>query len=313
MKQARFEAEHAALWDGIGAILDGAGERAALPPLYRRLCQCLALAEQRGYSPTLVTWLQQRVAQCHGLLYGSAPERPATLAAWIRADLPRRVRAEWRLLLLALTALFGSAALVALLVWLDPQRAYLFMPPDQLAEFHKMYQPHTMQGGRGDQGDVMMFGHYIWNNVSIGFRTFAGGVFGGVPALASLLYNGIHMGVAACWLSMDAATRVPFWSFVITHSSVEFTGLVLSALAGIRLGLALIRPGRMTRRHALQATAQYVFPLVAGAALLTVLAAFIEGFWSAHAGIAPAVKFAVGGAGWIALLLYFALAGRGGN
>ena len=311
MKQAQFEAQYGPLWDEVAAIVDGNGERADLPQLYRRLCQSLALAEQRGYSPVLVAWLQQLAFRGHRLLYGSAPARPVTLLAWLRRDLPRGVRAEWRLLLLALAAFWGTALLVGLLVSQDPTRAYLFEHPGALEEMQRMYQPGTMRHGRGDQGDVAMFGMYIWNNVSIGFRTFAGGVFGGVPALASLVFNGIHGGAVAAWLSLDPTTRIPFWSFVITHASVEITGLLLSAMAGIRLGLALLRPGRLTRRHALMVTARRVFPIVTGAALLTVLAAFIEAFWSAHPGIPANVKFGVGAVCWAAVLLYFALAGRG--
>lgn len=314
MKQAQFEAQHAPLWDRIAAVLEGKrardGERAELPALYRRLCQCHALAEQRGYSSALVAYLRHLVTRCHRLLYGTVPERPATLLAWLRRDLPRGVRAEWRLLLLVLLAFWGTAAVVALMVWYEPVRAYLFRTPAQLADMQRMYQPGAVRLGRGSQGDVMMFGFYIWNNVSIGFRTFAGGVAGGVPALASILYNGIELGVVAAWLSMDPGTRSTFWPFVITHASVEVTGLLLSALAGIRLGLALIRPGRMTRRHALHATAQQVYPLVAGAALLTLLAAFIEAFWSANTGIHAGVKLVVGAVCWLLVLLFFGFAGR---
>ncbi|TWI60915.1 putative membrane protein SpoIIM required for sporulation [Pseudoduganella lurida] len=315
MKQVRFEAEHGALWDSIGAIVDGTdgSRRTELPALYRRLCQTLALAEQRGYSPTLVAWLRQLVHRCHRLLYGSAAERPGTLLGWLRVDLPRRVRAEWRLLLLVLLAFWGTGLLVGLLVWDEPARAFLFRAPAQLDRMERMYQPGPMRLGRGDEGDVLMFGHYVWNNISIGFRTFAGGFFGGVPALASLVYNGIELGVVGAWLTMNDATRIPFWSFVITHASVEITGLLLSALAGIRLGLALIAPGRLSRRDALQAMASHMFPVVAGAALFTLLAAFIEAFFSAHAAIPAGVKFGVGAACWLAVLLYFAFAGRKGG
>jgi uncharacterized membrane protein SpoIIM required for sporulation len=165
-------------------------------------------------------------------------------------------------------------------------------------------------GRGGSEGDVMMFGVYIWNNVSIGFRTFAGGIFGGLPALFSLAFNGIHLGIAGSWLSRDSATVTNFWSFVVTHSSFEITGLVLSGMAGMRLGLALLAPGRLTRRHALLAASHAMFPVIVGAALLTVLAAFVEAFWSASTSVPPAVKYAVGAACWSAVAAFFALAGR---
>ncbi|WP_028101423.1 stage II sporulation protein M [Pseudoduganella violaceinigra] len=311
MKQAQFESTYGPLWTEIDLLLGkGAAGREALPEQYRRLCQCLALASQRGYSPQLVSYLHGLVARCHHALYGVAAERPTVLLQWLRLDLPRRVRAEWKLLLLVLLCLLGPAVAIGLLVWHDAHNAYLFSSPEDLARMHQMYSPSSVKTGRGgSEGDLQMFGHYIWNNVSIGFRTFASGIFGGVPAMLSVLFNGMQMGVVAAWLSLDPATRTNFWSFVVTHSSFELTGLVLSGLAGMRLGLALIKPGRLSRRRALQEASIEMYPVVAGAALLTVLAAFFEAFWSASA-FAPAVKYSVGALCWASVFLFFGFAGR---
>lgn len=313
MKQHQFEADHAALWQEIAAILDGSqSERRALPALYRRLCQCLALCRQRGYSPAVADYLQKMVGDCHRLLYGSAVHRPNTLLRWMMVDFPCRVRAEWRLLLVALVAVFGVGIGVGLLVWNDPQLAYSFMSPDELSSARKMYQPSSIKVGRGgSEGDVQMFGHYIWNNISIGFRTFAAGVFGGIPALLSLAFNGMHIGVIGAWLSKDPATRHTFWSFVITHASFEITGLLLSGVSGMKLGLALIHPGRLSRGHALHAASEKMFPVIVGAALLTFLAAFFEAFWSASTSIPALVKYAVGGVCWALVIAFFVFAGRG--
>jgi uncharacterized membrane protein SpoIIM required for sporulation len=315
MKQKQFETEHARLWREIDAILhDASLEMEELPAYYRRLCQCLALAKQRGYSPALTDYLQKMVLDCHKRIYGSAIERPRVLRAWLLQDLPCRVREEWRLLLVAALAFWGVALALGLLVWWKPYWAYSFISPAQLDEMQSMYQPGRVSIGRGgSEGDVAMFGFYIWNNVSIGFRTFAAGIFGGVPALLSLMSNGMNNGVVASWLSMTPATRGTFWPFVVTHSSFEITGLMLSGLAGMRLGLALIHPGRLSRRHALYAASQRMFPVIVGAALLTVLAAFFEAFWSANSAIPVGVKYSVAALCWFSVIGYFSLVGRVGR
>lgn len=311
MKQKQFEEQHANLWADVEAILKGKSTQTEVfPALYRRLCQSLALATQRGYSPALTDYLQKMALDCHGRLYGQAIERPATLRHWITRELPQRVRQEWRLLLLALMAFWGIALIVGLLVWYKPHWAYSFMPPEELTKMQNMYQPDQLRTGRGGEGDMMMFGFYIWNNVSIGFRTFAAGIFGGIPALFSVAFNGMHLGVVGSWLSKDPATRATFWSFVITHSSFEITGLLLSGVAGMRLGLSLIHPGRLSRRHALLAASRRMFPVIVGAALLTVLAAFFEGFWSASSTVPDNVKYIVGAMCWTLVIAYFAFAGR---
>lgn len=311
MKQKQFEAEHAALWDEIAAILDGRqADQRALPALYRRLCQTLALCRQRGYSPSVADYLQKMVGDCHRRLYGTALERPNTLLRWVLVEFPRRVRGEWRLLLLAFLAFFGVALAVGLLVWHQPHWAYSFASPRDLERYRAMYQPGTISLGRGNEGDLQMFGHYIWNNVSICFRSFAAGVFGGIPALLSIGLNGLHGGVIAAWLSRDPGTSAQFWSFVVTHASFEITGLLLCGVAGMRLGLALIHPGRMGRGHALQAASQRIFPVLVGGALMTAFAAFFEAFWSASAAIPHSVKYTVGGLCWALVIGFLLLAGR---
>lgn len=311
MKQKQFELQFSPLWSEVENSLEEKSETAStLPEQYRRLCQCLALALQRGYSPTLTNYLQKLVFDAHQKLYGTSVERPILLRQWLGVEFPRLVRAEWRLLLATIVAFWGVALGLGTLVWFYPEWANSFMSPDELNRFQSMYQPGSISKGRGAEGDVVMFGFYIWNNVSICFRTFAGGIFAGIPALISIVFNGMHMGVVGSWLSQDAVTRETFWSFVITHSSFEITGLLLSGLAGMRLGLSLIHPGRLSRRHAVFATSQRIFPVIVGAALLTVLAAFFEAFWSANANISANTKFFVGTICWISVIGFFLFAGR---
>ncbi|MES2935458.1 MAG: stage II sporulation protein M [Pseudomonadota bacterium] len=312
MKQSQFEVQHADLWAEIETILLNKSERRdTLPVLYRRLCQSLALSGQRGYSPALTDYLQKLVLDCHTRLYGAVVARPFILHRWMFNEFPQQVRQEWRLLLLALIAFAGVGTALGVLIWFQPYWAYSFISADKLNEMQSMYQPGQVKIGRGGtEGDVLMFGFYIWNNVSIAFRTFAAGIFAGIPALASILFNGVHMGVIASWLSKDPATRATFWSFVITHSSFEIAGLILSGMAGMRLGLSLIHPGRLSRRHAVMAASQRMFPVLVGAALLTVLAAFFEAFWSASTSIPNNVKYAVGAVCWSLVIGFFVFAGR---
>lgn len=310
MKQKQFEQLHATLWQTLEKAVQGTtAPPTDLPAQYRRLCQSLALCLQRGYSPALADYLQKLVTDVHRTLYGTPLDRPNTLRKWLLVDMPREVRREWRLLALAMTAFFGVGLLVGLLTWWQPYLIFSFIDAEQLATYHSMYQPGNTGRG-GDAGDVMMFGHYIWNNISIGFRTFAGGVFGGIPALLSLGFNGLHFGVIGSALSQDPSTREPFWSFVITHASFEITGLLLAGQCGLRLGFSLLFPGRLSRRHALRSASQRMFPVLVGASLLTLLAAFFEGFWSAEPSIAPMVKFVVGGICWLLVIAFFCFAGR---
>jgi uncharacterized membrane protein SpoIIM required for sporulation len=155
----------------------------------------------------------------------------------------------------------------------------------------------------------MMFGFYIKNNVSIDFRIFGGGILAGVGTMFFLVYNGLAMGASAGYVQM-AGNPTSFWSFVAGHSSFELLGMLVAGMAGMRLGLGVLRPGRLRRGTALVQAAKEALPLIYGAAFMTVLAAFVEGFWSAQAVPANA-KYAVGIFFWVAWVAYFLRVGRG--
>ena len=90
---------------------------------------------------------------------------------------------------------------------------------------------------------------------------------------------------------------------------VALVPLVLAGAAGLKLGAALIAPGRLTRKQALVAAGRAAAGIMYGVAAMLFAAAFVEAFWSPRT-FAPHIKYAVGAAMWLAVLAYFAYAGR---
>jgi uncharacterized membrane protein SpoIIM required for sporulation len=86
--------------------------------------------------------------------------------------------------------------------------------------------------------------------------------------------------------------------------------MVVAGMAGMRIGLGVLKPGRYPRGRAIAEAAKRALPLIAGAGLMTAFAAVVEGFWSARAFPAD-VKYAVGIAGWVLHVVYFMAMGRG--
>ena len=80
----------------------------------------------------------------------------------------------------------------------------------------------------------------------------------------------------------------------------------------MRLGLALLKPGRLTRRDALREAGKRALPLLYGGSVMIFLAAFVEGFWSASH--APAwAKYTVGIGLWVLLAAYLLFSGKRSN
>jgi uncharacterized membrane protein SpoIIM required for sporulation len=174
-----------------------------------------------------------------------------------------------------------------------------------------MYDPQSSHflKPRDVTGDADMFGFYIYNNISIAFRTFAGGMLGGVGSLLFLAYNAIALGVSAGHI-INLGFGSTFFPFIIGHSSFELTAIILSAQAGLLLGYRFFVPQGLSRGASLRRAGRESLPIVSGAALLLVIAATIEAFWSSRHLMGANIRYMAGALGWTLLILYFALAGR---
>jgi len=314
MKLAAFEAQGRPRWDLFAKLLDGLerGENVGadqMPALYRAVCNDLALARERALSGPLVAELNELALRGHRLLYQARPVAWRAIGAFLVRDFPRAVRREWRLVAVCALAFYGVGAVLALLTWREPDLIYSFIGPETVAQMEEMYDPAGPVGQeRSAQTDAGMFGFYIWNNVSIAFRTFASGLAFGVGTLGSLIFNGLYLGLIASHLSRQDAA-LPFFSFVVGHGAFELNAILLAGVAGMRLGLAALAPGARTRVGALRDAARASLPVIAGAAAMLVIAAAVEAFWSPRL-LPPPVKFGVGAALWVAVGLWLGLAGR---
>ena len=314
MRQLQFETEHAREWDEFEKFLENPKkspfDAAEMPARYRRVCQSLALAADRQYSPELVDRLNGLALRGHHALYRNRRRQSQQVLEFIVSGFPALVRAEWRLVLAAALLFFGPLLGLIAVLQAFPEFVHYLLAPEQIASFHKMYDPGNPRlGTREADSSLLMFGFYIWNNVRIGFQTFAGGMLFGVGSIWFLASNGVIIGAVAGYLTQIGFTRT-FWSFVAGHSSLELLAIVLSGAAGLRLGLAVIAPGGLSRRAALVAAARPAVRLMYGAAVMFFAAAFVEAFWSPLTEIPYQIKIGAGIAGWTILIGYFLFAGR---
>jgi uncharacterized membrane protein SpoIIM required for sporulation len=176
-----------------------------------------------------------------------------------------------------------------------------------------MYDPQNKAVGRdasrASETDFQMFGFYIMNNISIGFRTFASGLLLGIGTLVILFYNGVTIGAVAGHLTQMGFGET-FWPFVSGHSAFELTAIVICGCAGLVLASAIFSPGLMTRSEALVRAGRESIVLVLGAAMMLLIAAFIEAFWSSSVSIAPSVKYTVAALLWMLVIGFLTFSGR---
>lgn len=325
MKQGRFEQQYRPLWDSLEQQLERlealrTGKQHQDTPLshfvgdYRQLCHQLALARERSYSLELQNYLNALVLRAHRQLYRYNPPLAERIGGFLARGFPQAVRRQWRWHLVSALCFLLSMGLVWVLVWQQPDMIYTVVDENTISNLEEMYQPedsmNSISADRTGNDDVLMFGHYIQNNIGIAFRTFASGLLLGIGALFVMLFNGSFFGAAAAHL-INVEGDQAFFTFVIAHGAPELTAIVLAGGAGLRLGWAIIAPGPWSRLDALRLAARDALPTMYGVFALLLLAAFIEAFWSPR-DFEPAVKYSVGAACWGLLYLYLLFGGRHG-
>ncbi|HVK51546.1 MAG TPA: stage II sporulation protein M [Pseudoxanthomonas sp.] len=325
MRQEQFIARHQGEWSAFEHWLDLRGDARSsrgrpndtgiddedVPARYRRICDQLALARKRGYSPQLIARLQHLMQRGHVLLYRTPPPRWRRALQFVLAGFPRQVRQQ-------ATAMWISAALFVLplvvvfaTLQVKPEVIHSIMTPQEVAGIERMYDPSNEERlGRDSGTDWGMFGLYIMNNTSIGLRTFASGLLGCLGTVYVLIANGVGIGAVFGHLQQVGFSDT-LWRFVVGHAPFELTAIVLTGGAGLRLGYNLMAPGRRSRVDALVEAGRIGARICLGAALMFFIAAFIEAFWSSIESVPAWGKFTVSGVLWTVVLSWLLLGGRG--
>ena len=268
-----------------------------LGALYRSASADLALARRRFPGDPVTRRLEQLVSAARLLVYDTKPRRGslrefASRTYWVR------VRERPPTLLVAAALLLVPAALAAGWSLVDPGAAGGLVP----AELRDATEP----GPRGtDLGlsaaeEAAFSSQVLTNNIQVTFMAFAAGIAFGLGTALVLVFNGLILG-AVGGLTVGAGHGAYFVELVAAHGVLELSCIVVAGAAGLRLGWAIVDPGRLERGAALAAEARRSVEIVLGTAPWLVLAGVIEGFVSrggVAAGPVALVGLALGGLYW---------------
>ena len=251
---------------------------------YRDLAADLARLRTaaKGSEVDEVFYLNRLVAGAHNLLYRRRTITPQDIGRYLFIEVPREIRASALPILLAAALLFGPAAIAGIAVLRDPAVAEVFVPPGMLDRAENGVR--RAKNGDGYIEDPQIFRpvmatSIITNNVQVAIAAFAFGVTAGLLTVYLLVTNGISLGaVFGLYGSKGIASLL--LAFIAPHGVLELTAICISGGAGFLLASALLIPGERTRRRALVENGKRAIRLVAGAALLLVVAGTLEGMVS---------------------------------
>ena len=282
MNLERFEAQRGADWDRLAQLVERAGSRRGrkrlgaaglleLGALYRGSAADLAYARRRFPGDPVVARLEALVTRGRAVVYGAVHTRASFRAFFLHgywerlAERPAMIALAWALLL-------GPAAAGVAWALADPGAAVGIVPTD----FSSAADPPA-EGRDFTAGEGSLFAtQVLLNNIQVTLLAFAGGLLFGLGTVAALGFNGLLLGVIG-GLAFGAGNGEAFIRLVSSHGPLELSCIVVGGVAGLRLGLSLIRPGPRTRLRSLQREARRAVELAAGTAPWLVLCGFLEG------------------------------------
>jgi len=319
-------------------------EIAEFSRLMRELSNDLATIRSRDWGQGLVEYLNHLVVRGHNAFYRASPAGWDRFLEFIMIGFPRLFRQNFGYFSVAAALFFVPFAVTWIAVQNDPTIALRIVDAAQLDMVDQMYAGEETEedstdveemtdetpagediaesaAAEGDSTDdeaaeleasfaesrTVMAGFYVQHNVGIALQCFARGLLLGLGTMYTLLSNGLGIGCIAGYVLSRGHTE-RFLSFVVSHGSFELTAIAISGGAGLMLGDALLHPGQRTRLDALRHRGLEAVQIAAGAAVMLVVAALIEAFWSPSA-IPAIVKYSVGGCLWLLVAMYLGLSG----
>jgi len=316
MTEQSFVQRRSQVWSEFAVLVRGNSRRLEKGSLqflrsFREITQDLNTAKANGFDPAIIERLNALVNEGNQILYSRRGWSIKALSKFILKTFPQKIRSNWKGILAVTLLFYGLFIFFGLLCIGFPGISEELISANKLAQYEEMYNPesaHYLQP-RGVSGDADMFGFYIYNNISIAFRTFAGGIFAGFGSLLILCINGISSGVVEGHLINVgyAKTLIPF---IIAHSAFELTAIIFSGYSGMLLGYRFFVTNGLSRSASIKKAGQDALPIIVGSALMLFIAAIIEAFWSSKHTLPFELRIGAGAGLWLLLLFYFLFAGR---
>ncbi len=276
-------------------------ERQLLHHLQRRVSTLLARERTQQQNPEQERRLEELLVRTHAVL-ARQPGRGflaqcRQVLDWFGSEVPRTIRAEWRLILLALVLLYGFAGIAFYAVRQDLELAYSLMNPAVVTS--EIEQLQALKPGESFRGNFTFglgesphtAGWILAHNIGVGVLFFASGLLP-ILFLYLIALNGMMLGtytaVAAHWNQAGEISGI-LWC----HGTLELQAFVLAGAAGMLLMRAWLMPGPRSRRLALAEESQRALRLITAVFPMLVIAGLIEGFVSPHAGLEMRLSVAV--------------------
>jgi uncharacterized membrane protein SpoIIM required for sporulation len=280
--------------------------------LYRSVCADLALAESHQLPINTVQYLHRLVGRAHNLLYRRRKFNLQAVLDMLMYEVPRRIFND-RCVQVAFAIFWGLFILAGCMAYSKqsfPGFAEEVIGANGIATMEDNFKDNP---NRSLEDNLAMAGLYIWNNTGIGLQCFSWGLLV-IPGIFVLASNALQIGASFGYMARpDVPEGENFFTFVTAHGPFELTAIVLSAGAGLKLGMSWIAPGNLNRMDSMRKVGSEALPIMGASVVMFFLAALIEGFVSPMSMFPFWSKACVASFSTMLLMFYFVVLGYPGG
>lgn len=293
LRSARFRMEREAHWRRLDEFVTRAEKGGAaalsydeirdLAAGYRQAMNSLSVARDISLDRALIAYLESLCARAYLIVYAPQESLGGLTTRLLTHGIPQAVRRSALPLFIGFLALILGAAAGYKLYVNDSSWLYTFVPPEladqRTPDASADYLRSTIYGDEQHDSDKLAaFSTFLFShNTSIVILIFTLGIFLSVPSFVLTFYNGLMLGAFYAMFAQKGLGYDVF-AWLSIHGVTELAAIAIACAGGARLGLAVLLPGSRSRREALRHQAHDAVKLAILAALMLIVAAFIEGF-----------------------------------
>lgn len=290
LRSDRFRQEREGDWLRLEAIVErfekgrlrwvSDADVLALPVLYRTVASSLSVARETSLDAATLAYLEGLVQRAWFLVYGPRTSLWSWLRGWLGGGWSAAVRAIWGELIVAFALMGIGTAIGWLLCASDPDWYYSLVPTQFLDTRTPGASREVLLGtlfGQSEERGLSLFAAQLFsNNAGVAILCFALGFAFGIPPLLLLIQNTATLG-AMLWLFHGQGLSYEFVGWLSIHGTTELLAILLSGGAGLHIGRSMAFPGSLSALEAAAAAGQRAASVMAGAVLMLVIAALLEG------------------------------------
>ena len=324
LRSARFRAEREADWRLLETLVAEAERRGLhrmdyaaardLAASYRRATTSLAIAREISLDRALLEYLEALTARAYLCVYAPQERLGGLVSRFFASSAPQALRRSWLFILTGFLCM-GLGALTGFVLYLEnPSWYFVFLPPElaggRSPDAATAYLRSVIYSNDPDSTGLGAFATFLFShNTRIAIFIFGLGVFVCLPAIALTFYNGLGIG-AIMALHVDRGLGWDMGGWLSIHGVTELAAICIACGGGLQLGAAVLFPGALSRREALQRAGRDAVKLALVAAVMLVVAAILEGFFRQLVQDMSA-RYAIGWGIGLLWLAWAVLAGRG--